>query len=50
MIFFLEISMIRNLDLTNIFKDAHALIKIIAGYMRRFGPEVVLPPDASAIF
>lgn len=25
------------------FKDAHALRKIIAGYMRRFGPEVVLP-------
>ena len=27
------------------FKDAHALGKIIAGYMRRFGPEVVLPPE-----
>jgi hypothetical protein len=26
------------------FKDADALRKIIAGYMRRFGPEVVLPP------
>ena len=29
------------------FKDAHALIKIIAGYMRRFGPDVVLPPEVA---
>ena len=27
------------------FKDAHALGKIIAGYMRRFGPEVVRNAD-----
>jgi hypothetical protein len=29
------------------FKDAHALVKIIAGFMRRFGPEVVLPPPVA---